>query len=361
MDMTITFTTATVNTLTTRLRWAFDRGQRWLIRRVSAILMLSDQLPVYTIAQRIGVSTTTIYTWRDAFLVKRWDSFTQGHSTGRPPKLTHRQRMQLKALVLAGPEAAGYETGCWTSALIQDLIQREFGQIYHVQYVSTLLKNLGFSYQKARFVADHHDPAARQQWCDTTWPTILAETARRGALLLFADEASFAQWGSLSYTWALRGHQPEVKTTGIRKGYKVMGMIDYHGGRLFFDGSTERLTAARYIAFLTTILAQTTQPIIVIHDGARYHTAVATKTFLAQHTDRLTVYQLPTYSPDYNPIEHLWRNIKRRKTHNRYFPTFEALVAAVDTGLTQLQHDPAAVIQLIGSYLEAAATCASAA
>lgn len=53
MDMTITFTIATVNTLTTRLRWACDRGQRWLIGCVCAILMLSDQLSVYTITERI--------------------------------------------------------------------------------------------------------------------------------------------------------------------------------------------------------------------------------------------------------------------------------------------------------------------
>lgn len=71
----------------------------------------------------------------------------------------------------------------------------------------------------------------------------------------------------------------------------------------------------------------------------------------------MAVHQLPSYSPDYNPIEHLWRNVKRDKTHNRYFPTFEALVEAVDTALTTFQNDPAAVRQLLGSHLEAAANC----
>jgi len=110
-----------------------------------------------------------------------------------------------------------------------------------------------------------------------------------------------------------------IKTTGKRKGYKVMGMINYFTGRLFFQGSTERLTAKRYCDFLATILAATRQPIIVIQDGARYHTAAETQTFIAQHAARLTVHQLPSYSPHYNPIEHLWRNVKRAKTHNRYF------------------------------------------
>jgi transposase len=361
VDVTITFSPETVKELTRRLRMAWRIGRTPEIKQVTALLMLADQRPVYTIAGRVGVSTTTIYAWRDAFVVDRWASLVRGRSPGRPTKLTATQRQRLKDLVVAGPEAAGYDTGCWTTTQIQHLIQREFGQTYNVHYLSTLLKNLGFSYQKARFVADHHDPDARQAWCAVRWPAIVQEARRRGALLLFADEASFAQWGSLSYTWALRGHQPEVKTTGKRKGYKVMGMIDYLSGRLFFQGSTERFTAARYCAFLTTILAQTTQPVIVIHDGARYHTAAATTAFVAQHADRLTVHALPTYSPDYNPIEHLWRNVKRSKTHNRHFPTFESLVQAVDAGLATFQHDSAAVRQLIGAYLAETAACDQAA
>ena len=189
----------------------------------------------------------------------------------------------------------------------------------------------------------------------------MQESREYGAWLLFADEASFDQWGSLGYTWARRGQQPQVKTCGKRKGYKVLGMIDYFSGRLFYHGQTERFTAERYCAFLATVLAATTGPVRVIQDGARYHTAAATQAFIAQHAERLRVYQLPGYSPDFNPIEHLWRNVKREKTHNRYFPTFEALQAAVDAGLAHFQDDAAAVKQLMGTYLEEALGLAQAA
>ncbi len=352
MNLTIVFSRPTVKELTRRLQLAWHSGAVWLIKRISALLLLADGRAAPDIATRLAVSTETIYGWRAAFLVRRWDSLSRRTSPGRPPKLTATQRAQLKALVSAGPEAAGYDTGCWNSALIQDLIVREFGRMYNVHYLSELLRSLGFSYQKARFVSDHLDEAKRQAWRETAWPAIVREARRRGALLLFADEASFAQWGSLGYTWALRGQQPLIKTTGKRKGYKVMGMIDYFSGRLFFAGSTERFTAKRYCDFLASILASTSEPIIVIQDGARYHTAADTQEFIAKHAKRLSVHQLPSYSPDYNPIEHLWRNVKRDKTHNRYFPTFEALTQAVDAGLTKFQNDPAAVKQLMGPYLD---------
>lgn len=119
-------------------------------------------------------------------------------------KLTATQRMRLKELVLAGPQAAGYASGCWNSALIQDLMMREFKRTYNLHYISQLLHNLGFSYQKARFVSDYLDEQARKHWREVEWPAIEQTARRQRALLLFADEASFAQWGSLGYTWALR-------------------------------------------------------------------------------------------------------------------------------------------------------------
>jgi transposase len=282
-------------------------------------------------------------------------------SPGRPPKLTPTQKQRLRDLVTAGPEAAGYPTGCWSSALLQDLIHREFGVRYHVHYICELLRNLNFSYQKARFVSDHLNDEQRQTWLQETWPAIVQAARRSDALLLFGDEASFAQWGSLGYTWAVRGQQPVVKTGGKRKGYKVFGLIDYCSGRLFSRGHTGRFNAESYCAFVEGVLAATTQPIILIQDGARYHTAAKTKEFFAQHAARLTVEQLPSYSPDYNPIEQLWRNIKRHNTHNRYFPEFSDLTTAVETALTHFQQHPQEVKQLMGTYLDEVVALADAA
>jgi DDE superfamily endonuclease len=123
--------------------------------------------------------------------------------------------------------------------------------------------------------------------------------------VLFGDEASFPPWGTLSYTWARRGHQPMVKTSGKRKGDKVFGVIEYFTGRFWYQGQEGRLNSEAYITFLTRVMEQTTPPIMLIQDGARYHTSAALQRFFARHTERLTVFQLPSYSPDYNPIEKL--------------------------------------------------------
>jgi transposase len=361
MGLRIRFSPAIVKQLLWQLRLAWRCGDKARIRRLTALVGVAEERPVAELAERLGVCEETIYAWLRAFLVDRWASFQRRTSPGRPPRLTPGQKARLKEVITAGPEAAGYPTGCWNAALVQDLIERDFGVLYSVKYIAELLGNLGLTYQKARFVSDHLDEARRQRWLSEEWPAIVAEARRRKALLLFADAASFAQWGSLGYTWAPRGQQPLVKTCGKRKGYKVWGLIDYFTGRLFYRGDTGRFNAAGYCAFLAAVLVQTDRPIIVIQDGARYHTAQATQQFIAQHAERLAVYQLPSYSPDYNPIEHLWRNVKRDKTHNRYFPTFESLIQAVEDGLSHFQAHPAAVKQVMGPYLEEQAACPQAA
>ncbi len=361
MRATITFCRETVKTLNIHLQAAFRTGNLPQIKHVSALLMLADQLPIPTITERLSVGRSTVYAWLNDFLLDRYASLHHRKSAGRPPKLTSSQKHRLCELVAAGPEAAGYSTGCWHAALLQALIWREFGVMYTVHYVSELLRNLGFSYQKARFVSDHLNEQKREEWRRETWPTLVELAQRTGALLLFGDEASFAQWGSLGYTWAVRGQQPLVTTGGKRKGYKVFGLIEYFTGRLFWHGHEGRFNAESYCAFLETVLAQTTQMLLLVQDGARYHTAAKTQEFFARHAERLVVAQLPSYSPDYNPIEHLWRNIKRQNTHNRYFPDFSALTTAVESALTQFQQHSHEVKQLMGTYLDevVAVVCAA--
>ena len=123
-------------------------------------------------------------------------------------------------------------------------------------------------------------------------------------------------------------------------------MIEYCTGRFFDHGQDGRLNSTAYIAFLTRVLEHTRQPIILIQDGAKYHTSAETKAFFAQQTARLEVCQLPTYSPDSNPIEKLWKKIKQQGTHLHYCPTFEALTDKVEQALLKFAHIPEEILAL---------------
>jgi transposase len=329
-----------------QLHTAQQLGQLPDVKRLLAILAVTDGQKCDDVARTLRVIPKTVHQWVRLLLLEGLPGLKRKKPTGRPPKLTKTQQQALADLVDKGPVQAGFASACWHSPMIQQLIHERFGIYYNVFYIAQLLRNLGFSYQKAAFVSAHLNDEKRQEWCTTTWPHILTLATAKKALLLFGDEASFPQWGTLSYTWARRGQQPLVKTSGKRKGDKVFGVIDYFTGRFFYQGQEGRLNSDAYMAFLRRVLEQTTQPILLIQDGAKYHTSAAMQHFFAAHTERLTVFQLPSYSPDYNPIEKLWKKVKKEGTHLHYFPTFEALTDKVEQALLKFANAPAEILAL---------------
>lgn len=100
------------------------------------------------------------------------------------------------------------------------------------------------------------------------------------------------------------------------------------------------------------VLAQTTQHVVVIQDGARYHTSKAMRAFFATHAARLTIEQLPAYSPDFNPIEHLWKKVKQEATHLKHFPAFTDLQHEVDRALLHFAQTPSEITVLMARYCE---------
>lgn len=86
MNLTITFCRDTVKLLNQHLQAAFRAGNLAQIKHVSALLMLADQLPVPTIAARLGVGRSTVYAWLHAFLVDRFASLQHRKPSGRPPQ-----------------------------------------------------------------------------------------------------------------------------------------------------------------------------------------------------------------------------------------------------------------------------------
>ncbi|HCS92642.1 MAG TPA: hypothetical protein DIW77_22060, partial [Chromatiaceae bacterium] len=90
-----------------------------------------------------------------------------------------------------------------------------------------------------------------------------------------------------------------------------------------------RFNSAGYVEFLKQRVARFDTPIILIEDNAPYHRSGEVNQFKADHAQRLSVEPLPVCSPEYNPIEKLWRNTKKEATHLKYFETFKELHASV--------------------------------
>ena len=412
----LTFSKPLVAQLNETLLIALKLSNIRLYRLTQALLWFNAGRSTTEIGQLINVTTKTIITWLKTFMYKgmAWLRGLHYQGRGRKAKLTKSQKKELVCLIKKGPEANGFHCGIWNSAMIAEIIWLKFEVRYNLNYLSSLLKKLGFSYQKAKFVTDRQEEEKyqlqREIWQKETLPAIMKKAQEDNSVVLFGDEVSFAMWGSLARTWAPIGEQPTVKTSGIRKGLKMFGTIELQGGSfqyrqslayelkpkslrllkeagvpkdflailktlknqkyatqgLFMEAlytigekalvdkykleifqhteTSGRFNGESYVEFLKQLLVYYKGKIILIEDGAPYHGSGVVKQFKQANAGRLTVERLPAFSPDYNPIEKLWKNTKRDATHMKYFKTFEDLHNSVVQTFNSYMQDASKVI-----------------
>ena len=131
----LSVTQATHRALQTRLKEVYRKGDSRLARRVTALLLFAEGYCVTGVAELLGVTRQTVYTWLRALMLEGLSSLHYRKSPGRPGRLTKTQKQELVVLIKAGPQAAGFESACWTALLVQQLIEQQFGVLYSRHFV----------------------------------------------------------------------------------------------------------------------------------------------------------------------------------------------------------------------------------
>jgi hypothetical protein len=114
----------------------------------------------------------------------------------------------------------------------------------------------------------------------------------------------------------------------VRSAFKRLGAVKY---RLLQSAFVKHLDdiARRYPATSHT-------RVVIIIDNAPWHGGNAVKEALAKNA-HLEFYRLPSYSPQLNPIERVWKMLRRRATHNRFFEKLKALQNALRQSIQYYQ------------------------
>ena len=174
------------------------------------------------------------------------------------------------------------------------------------------------------------------------FPAIRAEAKKAGATVYFADEAGIRSDYHAGTTWAPVGQTPVVKATGARHGLNMISAVTAQG-LLRFSTFTGGFTAARFIEFCKKLIHDTSAPVYLVVDGHPAHRAKAVKEFVASTDGRLRLFVLPAYSPQLNPDEWVWKNVKHDRVGRTSGTGPEQFKAKVISALRRLQKIPAIV------------------
>lgn len=177
------------------------------------------------------------------------------------------------------------EFALWSRAAVKELIERECQVTLHLRSVGKYLARWGFTPQKPIKRAYEQSPQAVRTWLDETYPGIAERAQSEGAEIHWGDETALVNTDVRGRSCAPKG--------------KARWMI--------IDGNFNH---EKLIEFFEALVADSKRKVFLILDNLGVHHCKPVKKWLADHSDEMEVFYLPSYSPELNPEERLNADLK---------------------------------------------------
>jgi len=201
------------------------------------------------------------------------------------------------------------------------------------------LHEAGLTYQKPEREYFEATEEERQEWVRSELPKIRAAVRKYRAILYFQDEANVSLTALLGKTWAPCGQTPKQKVTGKRGGVSAQSAIT-KGGQLLFRLHDKRIASQEVIDFLSQMLLHhRRRHLVVVMDNAPPHVSKKTMAYIDSQP-RLHVFNLPTYSPDWNPDEKVWNHLKHQELKGHQAKTKAELKTLTEDKLARMSANP---------------------
>lgn len=291
------------------------------VRQRSQCCLLSHEgHSIDQLASIFQVTRLTITNW-----LNDWDKFAliglyDRPGRGRKPKLTPQQQDQVKTWAKETPKDLD---------LVQNKIESEWKTQVSKDTIKRILKFLGLTWRRIKKqVAGKPDPLIYKDKVEEL--NELKNRDRAGEIdLRYVDESGFCLEPYVPYAWQEKGEQIRVNSQRSKR-LNVFGILNRRQELevFLFEGSINSDVVIGCIDLYSDRLEKET---VLVVDNASIHTSNA---FLAKQEEwkekGLTIFFLPTYSPQLNIIEILWRFIKYHWLEIDAYKSWGSLVNAVE-------------------------------
>ena len=272
--------------------------------RKRAVSQVHDGESPEVVARVLGVSRQAMYGWLSRYRRGGWQALDANKRGGRRPKLDAKAMMWIyKTVADKSPLQMKFPFALWTTALIRELVFRRFGIRLSKSSICRLLSQLGLSPQKPLWKAWQQNPSAVSEWVEKEYPRIEAEARRARAVIYFGDEAGIRSDHSSGVTWSIKGRTPVIKKTGARF------VLNNKGGMRFMLVKG-RFNGGVFMEFMRRIIRDEKRKVFLIIDGHPSHRGGRVDRFIKENASRISIFYLPSYSPELNPDEYVWNHVK---------------------------------------------------
>jgi transposase len=243
------------------------------------------------------ISKQTGYGWLEEWNEQGHDGLKPRFGGGRPSKLGGKQKKELKHKLKSKDN--------WLTSEVRALIRREFDVSYSIRHTRKILRSFKMHYAKP-YPRDYRQPKnAKKLLADSLQQAV--KDAPVDYILGFLDQAAPQTTDNKQRFWSFT--KPRIVKNTSKYRANTFGFYPINGKEVVdFKESSK---APQVCEFLRLIRDKNpVKHIIVILDNARSH--IAGKTRRLAESLNITLVFLPTYSPKLNPIEQIWKSIRRK-------------------------------------------------
>lgn len=290
-------------------------------------------------AREAGVAVRRVFEWLAKYRLGGWDALKSRKSSGRPKRLTGaRLQWIYTAVTERNPLQLKFTFALWTRPMIRTLIYRKFNVTLSLASIGRLLAQMGLTCQRPLAHAFEQDASLVKKWLVKEYPKIQALAKKEDAAIFFGDESGIRSDFHAGTTWSPKGTTPIIRRTGKRYCMNMISAVSAKG-ELRFMTSKERISTGLFIEFLKRLILNYPKKIFLIVDGLSVHKAKAVREFLEKEKNKIKLFHLPPYSPELNPDELVWNEVKNNGVGREIISTVEDLQSSVQLHLRKLQRN----------------------
>lgn len=178
---------------------------------------------------------------------------------------------------------------------------------------------------------------------------MIRRTDEPTVVTLDLDQAELALNPTRTRVWAPIGVPWEVETPGNNKKQPLFGAVNTRTGETHVVLRPHKRSTdfQEFVDHALIPAYPQADYLFLTVDGSSIYKSTSTKAWLAERPQVVLV-PLPSYAPELNVQEHIWRWLRKDVTHNHFFGSFAALIAAAQRFFAKLAQQPETVLQYIG-------------
>ena len=276
------------------------------------------------IARDLKTAYSTIRDWllrmRDRGLKGRFNARPKGRRAKIPLQIIRTVRRRLKR----SPKKCGFETGSWQMDMVTGMIRKEFGVTVRARTLRRWLRRIGFSWRKDRYIPYRSVSKERQEEFKREVGERAAQRRADGMASLPRTRPRSKDPRTPAYGWRPTGGREQVRASFSRESVRIFGAMSQDELRIKIVESTNSETFREFIEEIRMDRPR----LFMVLDSASYHKSKAVREYVESTGGDVELEFLPPYTPQLNPAETVWRDLKKRLA-GRFFRSLDELKVAI--------------------------------